>query len=446
MFDNNITRTYFLLFLCLLFSCSQKPDAQNEAPFAEWVEYASPGSVGLNKDSLKNIDEVIKRLTEEGKIPGAAALVAKDGKIVYQTSFGFQDIEQKINLDTTDIFRIASMTKPIVSVAILQLYEEGKLELNDPVSKYISSFGKPEVIVEFNEKDTTWQANQASREVTIHDLLTHTSGISYGFLDPRYQAIYRKYNIPDLAVASDLTIEQVADSLGKLPLAHEPGEKFTYGLNTDVLGRVVEVASGVDLEQYVNENITEPLNMNDTRFFYNQDISNRLTTVYQIDPKDSTLKKMAPNDIYDPEYPYSGSKSYYSGGSGMSSTPHDYFIFSQMLLNGGEYNGERILQDSTVQMMSSNQLGDNQWSDDSTFGYGLRIVREKDETGNVGEVISLGWGGAFNTFYFINPKEKLIGVVMSQVLMNPYGNELIEGFENAIESAKMQEEVVSSFH
>lgn len=265
-------RISYLLIFYLLFSCSQNDETEkNDNPAAAWVEYASPASVGLNADSLKNIDKVIKDLTGQGKIPGAAALIAKDGKIVYQTSHGYQDIVSRTSLDTTDIFRIASMTKPIVSVAILQLYEEGKLNLTDPVSKYISSFSEPKVITTFNAQDTTWNARAASREVTIHDLLTHTSGVSYGFLDPRFKAIYNKYDIPDLSVASEKTIEQTAEELGKLPLAHEPGEKFTYGLNTDVLGRIVEVASGMNLEEYVHENITGPLAMEDTRFFYNNE-------------------------------------------------------------------------------------------------------------------------------------------------------------------------------
>lgn len=169
-------------------------------------------------------------------------------------------------------------------------------------------------------------------------------------------------------------------------------------------------------------------------------------SVYQVDPKDSTLKKITPDELYNPDYPVSGAKTYYSGGSGLSSTPQDYFIFSQALLNGGEYKGERILQDSTVRMMSSNQLGEKKFSDDSTFGYGLKIIREKDEVGNIGEVVHLGWSGAFNTFYFIDPKEKIIGIVMSQVLMNPYGGELVKGFQNALESAKEEEEVIASFN
>ena len=427
--------TSYLSLLIFLFSCSTTVEEEAVESPAAWVEYASPESVGLKEDSLKNIDEVIKRLTDEGKIPGAAALVAKDGKIVYQTSYGFQDVEERLTMDTTDIFRIASMTKPIVSVAVLQLYEDEKLELEDPVSKYISSFSNPQVITKYNEEDTTWLAEKASREITIHDLLTHTSGISYGFMDPRFSAIYSKYNIPDLTVASDRTIGEVVDSLAKAPLLHEPGEKFSYGLNTDVLGRVVEVASGMDLEEYINEHITDPLDMEDTRFFFNQDIKNRLTTVYRIDPADSTLKKMETNNIYDPDYPYSGAKSYFSGGSGMSSTPHDYFIFSQMLLNGGEYKGERILEEETVDLMTSDQLGENRWEDNRTFGYGLLVVREKEEDGQVGEIVQLGWSGAFNTFYFINPKDEIIGVVMSQVLMNPYGGELVEGFQKAIEGA-----------
>ena len=172
-------------------------------------------------------------MTEQRKIPGAAALVAKEGKIVYKTSYGFQDVEAKTSMGTTDIFRIASMTKPITTVATMQLYEAGKLQLSDPVSDYIPSFKDPKVLTKFNAADSSWQSRPASREITIHDLLTHTAGISYGFTNPEFRAMYAKNQIPDLAVASEKTIAQGADALGKMPLAHEPGEKFTYWLNTD---------------------------------------------------------------------------------------------------------------------------------------------------------------------------------------------------------------------
>ena len=423
-----------------IWSCNNPQEAKDVEVTEKgpYVEYGSPGSAGFNSDSLKNIDDMIKRLTEEGKIPGAAALLASDGKIIYQTAYGKQDIEAGTDLDTTVIFRIASMSKPITSVAILQLYEQGKLKLDDPVHKYIPSFLEPEVITSFNKQDTTWTSRKASREVTIHDLLTHTAGVAYGFVDERFSAIYAKNNIPDLAVASDKTIAETTDAIGGLPLVHDPGEKFTYGLNTDILGRVVEVASGMGLEHYVHENITAPLQMNDTRYFYDDEgVRERLATVYIIE--DSALKKMEPTEIYDPEYPVSGAKKYYSGGSGMSSTLQDYFIFCQAILNGGEYNGERILQDSTVDLMLSDKLGELRFADNNTFGYGMRIVREKDDSGNVGDIVELSWGGAFNTYYFINPSEQTIGIIMSQVLMNPYGMELNNGFNEAVKSAHVSQ-------
>ena len=435
-----------ILFLSvpLFYSCTSSPEEEKPSTQEPWIEYASAEAAGFDADSLKKIDQLIKRMTEERKIPGAAALVAKEGKIVYQTSYGFQDVEAKTSMDTTDIFRIASMTKPITTVAIMQLYEAGKLQLSDPVSAYIPSFKDPKVLTKFNAADTSWQSRDASREITIHDLLTHTAGISYGFTNPEFRAIYAKNQIPDLTVPSEKTIAEGADALGKMPLAHDPGEKFTYGLNTDVLGRIVEVASGKELEEYVQENITGPLQMEDTRFFYEEDISDRLATVYTINPEDSAIAEMKAVGMYDPEYPHKGAKRYYSGGSGMSSTLQDYFIFSQTLLNGGEYKGVRILQDSTVALMTSNQLGENRWSETETFGYGLMIRQEKEEGGKPGEVVYLGWSGAFNTWFYINPKEEVVGVIMSQVLGNPYGDELTNGFFNAIEQALQEEEVMAN--
>lgn len=419
-----------LLFLILLAaSCNRD---KKEVP---WVSYSTPEEMGFSADSLKKIDLLIRKLTDEGLIPGAAALVAKDGKVIYQTSYGYQDIDNKKPLDLTDIFRIASMTKPITTVAIMQLCEKGKLKLTDPVSKYIPEFANPTIIATFNEKDSTFTSTPASREVTIHHLLTHTAGVNYGFGDPRFGAIYARNGIPDLAVPTDLKIETTMSVMGKMPLAHEPGAKFTYGLNTDVLGRVVEVASGQSLSEYVQENITLPLKMNDTKYFYDTTYTDRLTSAYSMDMKDTTLKRIGNMGIFDGDYPVKGAKAYFSGGSGMSSTPLDYFIFCQALMNGGEYNGVRILQDSTVNLINTDHLGALHWSETSTFGYGFRINRTKNADGTPGAVYDLGWGGAFSTWFTINPTDKVIEVIMTQVLFNPFESLLNDGFDKAAKSA-----------
>lgn len=327
------------------------------------------------------------------------------------------------------------MTKPVVSVAVMQLWEEGKIGLQDPVSEYIPSFATPVVLSSFDASDTTWTAVSANREITIHDLLTHTSGISYGFLNTTMSAIYAKYGVPDLATADPVTIEKTMDALGKLPLAHHPGERYTYGLSIDLLGRVVEVASGLSLAQYINDNITGPLRMNDTRFFYNNDVSARLAKVYTWSNEAEALVPMPDQPGSGPDYPVEGAKSYYSGGSGLSSSVNDYFIFSQMILNGGEYRGVRILKEETIELMTSNQHGALAQSPLSAMGYGFWINREKKEDGTPGAINALGWGGAFNTWFTINPSKEVVAVVMSQVLFNPFGGELESGFRNIVNSA-----------
>jgi CubicO group peptidase (beta-lactamase class C family) len=401
-----------------------------------WVAYSYPHEVGVVSDSLNKIDAFINEMISAGKIPGAAVLVAREGKIVYHKAFGLQDIEQSLPLDTNDIFRIASMTKPIVSVAIMQLYEHGLLRLDDPVSKYIPSFANPQVLENVNMDDTTWSARPAEREVTIHHLLNHTSGIGYSFASRQLAPIYAKSGIPDLANPRDLTIEDVADRLGSLPLMFDPGSKYTYGLSIDVLGRVVEVVSGMTLGEYIQKQIAEPLRMTDTKFFFTEDVAGRLTTAYMYNPRErklTTTKTEGAQSTSD--YPVYGAKKYFSGGSGLSSTPRDYFIFSQTILNGGIYNGVRILKEETVALMTSDKLDSLRWSDISTFGYGFSIDRKRDSDGSPGPVTGLGWAGAFNTWFTINPNDNIVAIIMSQVLFNPYEQELVSNFRRSINSS-----------
>jgi len=423
--------TVLIALLIILISCKTSKKT-SESPGS----YSAPAEQGFNPDSLKKIDAFIAKMMEDGKIPGAAVLVARNGKIVYHKALGFQDIEQSLKLDTNDIFRVASMTKPVVSVAIMQLHEKGLINLTDPVSKYIPSFANPQVLETYKKEDTTWTARAASSEITIHHLLTHTSGIGYSFTSRSLSPIYAKHSIPDLANPQDLTIESVTNRLGKLPLMFDPGSKYTYGLSVDVLGRVVEVASGMTLGEYIEKNIAGPLKMTDTKFFFDTDVSERLTTVYSVNP--STRKIVSSRETgmsQTVSYPVSGAKKYFSGGSGLCSTPHDYFIFGQAILNGGIYNGIRILKEETVALMTSDQLGELRWSDISTFGYGFTVERQRNADGSPGSIVNLGWAGAFNTWFTINPTDKVVAVIMTQVFFNPYEQELVTNFRRAISSS-----------
>lgn len=300
------------------------------------LEFSTPEEAGFNPDSLKKIDDIIRSYVDSKRFPGAVALVAKGGKIIYETEVGWSDSMQTEPYRKDHIFRMASMTKPFTSVAAMKLYEEGKLDLDDPVSKYIPEFANPMVLTSFNDSDTTWESRPANNEPTIRNLLNHTAGIPYAFINPPlFGAILAKHDVPDLTTYLDVTIAEKAAVLGALPLAHDPGEQWMYGLNTDVLGRVVEVASGMSLADYIDKTITDPLGIQDMDFFLNTEQGERLVDVYVARPDSviTYLRQYPSVPWMHPDYPVYGAKKYYSGGSGMSGTARDYFVFSQILTN-----------------------------------------------------------------------------------------------------------------
>lgn len=415
-----------LLIVCfLIISC-----AETEQESA--LQYAEPSSLGFNAELLSEIDSLLIQQIDEEKIAGAVALIAKDGQIAYEKAFGWKDIESNSEMNTDQLFRIASMTKLITTVAIMQLYEEGQISLDDPLEQYIPEFSDPVVLTSFDEETGAFETRPATRRITIHDLLTHTSGIQYGFSGQTFGRIYSDAGVPDLGTEQNRTIEETMVILGNLPLAHDPGEAFTYGLNTDVLGRVVEVVSGTSLANYFTENIFTPLGMSDTAF-YHPGREDDLATLYTI--RDEIFMPL-PNDentLISPNFPVQGAMTYYSGGAGLTSTALDYFIFLQTLLNGGIWNDDRILDQETWEMMISNQIGDL-W-DDNKFGYGLMITMPEGVEEGFRPVGSLGWGGAFQTTFWIDPANELVVVLMTQVIPSPYRDELFESFERALYSA-----------
>lgn len=421
-------RNFSLLFLCFLYiSCTE---ARHESA----VQYTDPATLGFNVELLSGIDSLLYKQIEEEKIAGAVALVAKDGQIAYEKAFGWKDIEAGSEMNTNQLFRIASMTKIITTVAILQLYEKGQLSLDDPVEKFIPEFSDPVVITSFNEETGEFETRPAERSITIHDLLTHTAGIQYGFSSSTFSRIYSDAGVPDLGTEQHKTIEETMSILGNLPLAHDPGEAFTYGLNTDVLGRVVEVVSGISLADYFTENFFSPLGMSDTAF-YHPGREDDLTTLYTI--RDEIFMPLPDNEstTITPNFPVNGAMTYYSGGAGLTSTALDYFIFLQTLLNGGIWDGFRIIEQETWEMMSSNQIGDL-WGDNK-FGYGLSITTPEGVEEGLRPVGSLGWGGAFQTTFWIDPANEMVVVLMTQVIPSPYRDELFKSFERALYSASI---------
>lgn len=396
--------------------------------FAQTILNTGPAAAGFSPERLKRIDLAMNDWVEKGYMNGAAALILRNGKIAYYKAAGYNDLDTKTPLQKEGIFRIASQTKAITSVAIMMLFEEGKLLLNDPVSKYIPSFKKQDVLVKLNAADTTYTTVPASREVTIKDLLTHTSGLGYAQIgSAEANAIYAKSRITaGLGVSNDGLLDAMS-RLGELPLMHQPGEKFTYGLNTDVLGCLVEVISGMNLDDFFRTRIFEPLDMKDTYFNVPQSKANRLVNMYTETPEGKLIKAGGNmlNSSAGTNYPLV-KNTYYSGGAGLSSTIYDYAVFLQMLLNDGEYNGKRLLGRNTVRMMTMNQIGDLSLGDDK-FGLGFQVISEKGSSRTPAQEGTFSWGGAFATSYWVDPKEKIVMLFFRQLQARTH-NDVVEKF------------------
>jgi CubicO group peptidase (beta-lactamase class C family) len=376
---------------------------------------ASPESVGISAERLSRIDKMCEAEVANGNVPGIVSLVARNGKIVHWKAYGMAENQTGRKMKRDDIFRIASQSKAITSTAVMILWEEGKFKLDDPISKYIPEFKNQQVLKSFQYSDTTWTGEPVKNEITIRNLLSHTSGIGYGIIDgdERFKMIYAKAGVTDLFTTEKITIAESVKKLAKLPLHHNPGESFTYSEGLDVLGYFIEVVSGMSFDEFLKTHIFDPLGMNDTRFYFPDEKANRLVAVQQ--KVDGNWEKY-PVTFYDTDYPVKGAKSFFSGGAGLSSTAKDYATFLQMYLNGGEYNGVRILSRTTVDVILSNQLGDIRGDkSDSQFGlaFGLLTQIGQNKGGN-GSAGTFDWGGYFNTQYFADPVENVIGIIMKQ--------------------------------
>jgi len=401
------------LFFCLVLTAivfAQTPSVKISPDLTP----ASPATVGMSDKRLKKIDAMLKKAVKDDDIPGAVALIARDGKIVFHSSYGLADHSAGIKIYNDAIFRIASQTKAITSTAVMMLWEEGKFKLDDPVSKYIPEFKNAQILDTFNEKDTTYTSVPSEKEITIRHLITHTSGIGYGVIDsdPRFKAIYHKASITDLFTTEDISIEESVKKLASLPLHHSPGEKFTYSEGLDVLGYFIEVVSGLPFDQFLKTRIFDPLGMTDTWFYLPDSKHDRLVKVQH--KVDGQWEKY-PVTFYDTDYPIKGAKRFFSGGAGLSSTAKDYATFLQMYLNKGELNGVRLLSRTTIRSIMANQIGDI-WKDGPKY-YGLAfgVVNEKGEdSGGLGSEGTFDWGGYFNTQYFADPEEQVIGILMKQ--------------------------------
>lgn len=359
---------------------------------------------------LARIDSMVIRLVSRQKLPGAVVMLVKDGAIAYHKAFGFRDMTTKSPLRRDDIFRIASQTKAITSLAAMMLYEEGKFQLDDPISTFLPEFGKQTVLDTFNPADSTYTAKPAKRRTTVRQLLTHSSGIDYADIgSDEMRAIYSKAGITAIGRDGDVLADRVK-ALGGLPLKAEPGERFIYSLSVDVLGRLVEVWSGLPLDVFVQTRILTPLGMKDSGFELPADRRGRLVTLHS--EEDGVLKTMKESQGgMHPDFP-ARRMTYFAGGSGMSGTTADYARFLQLFMNGGELDGVRLLSRKTVELMLSNQIPRLS----PAFGLGFALETPANDHVSVLTDGSFSWGGAFGTTYWADPKEKLIALIYTNVL------------------------------
>ena len=408
-------RLTFILFALAIGSFAVRAQTKSHKKSPVLIE-AAPESVGISVERLARIDQMCTDAVQKGDLPGIVSLIVRNGKIVHWKAYGMADNQAGRPLKRDDIFRIASQSKAITATGVMMLWEEGKFQLDDPISKYIPEFKNPQVLKSFKYMDTTYTTEAAKSEITIRQLLTHTSGIGYGVIDGNEQMkmIYGKAGITDAFTTKKITLADNEKKLAKLPLHHNPGEKFTYSEGLDVMGYFIEVVSGMPFDVFLKTHIFDPLGMNDTRFYQPQEKEGRLVAVQQ---KGSNGKwEKYPSTFYDPEYPIKGAKTFFSGGGGLSSTAKDYATFLQMYLNGGEYNGIRLLSRTTIEAIMGNQNG-KVWGEESESFYGLAfsvVTHKGEEKGGKSSVGTFEWGGYFNTQYFADPKEKVIGILMKQ--------------------------------
>ncbi|NNE30165.1 MAG: serine hydrolase, partial [Saprospiraceae bacterium] len=399
---------------CLCVLVSSTIFAQPIGPaFKAGMDFVLAESEGMSSSRLDRIDNMLERSIEEDQIPGAVALVARNGKIVYYKSFGQADVTTSRDFKVKDIFRIASQTKAITSTAIMILWEEGHFQLDDPIEKFIPAFKNSQILDTLYE-DGTYDTYPAKKKITIRHLLTHTSGIGYGVIDgdSRMTQIYKQAGITDLFTTKDITIEESILKLAKLPLHHEPGEKWTYSEGLDVLGYLVELISEKPFDQFLRERLFDPLGMDDTWFYLPIEKSNRLVPIQHF--QDGKWEEF-PVTFYDPDYPIKGAKRFFSGGAGLSSTAKDYARFLQMYLNKGTFNDKRILSRKTIEFVMANQVkGIDMWPG-AYVGLAFGVVNEEGaDLGGRGSEGTFDWGGYFNTQYFADPEENIIGILLKQ--------------------------------
>ena len=425
---------------------------------------ARPERMGMSAERLERLTEHMNRAVEDGIMVGGLGLIARNGRVVYRETYGLADREAGKPMANDTIFRIYSMSKPITAVAVMMLYEEGRFFLNDPVARYLPELADLEVAVSTADGGDTriisdgttsrtegdgdaareGQTRKPRREPTVRDLLTHTAGFTYGVFGNT--EVDRQYRAAEL-LSDDLTLEQFVVRLGDIPLQYDPGTRWHYSVSVDVQGRLVEAVSGMRFGEFLEQRIFAPLGMVDTSFVVPDDKWPRVAQIYTpegtpeglnafLAPSDSTKLVVAPDSV---SAGYRTGARFESGGGGLVSTAGDYLRFSQMLLNGGELDGVRVLSPKTVELMTTNHLGGLDMGFGRRgvgFGLGVAVALDQGEIGELGSVGEYNWGGAAGTRFWIDPEEQLIGVFMVQSI--PHRTRLGSEFKNLTYQAIVQ--------
>ena len=378
---------------------------------------SEPESAGFSSARLERVDRMLKGYVDRREVPGAVALIARSGNIVYHRSFGYRDVETKAVMANDVIFRIASMTKPIATVALMMLWEEGHFQLRDPISKFLPEFADMEVAVPVGPAEAArgpFKRVPAANPITFQHLLTHTAGLP----NPYRGITLSLYNDVRANRQPGGTVGDYVTALAELPLNFEPGGKWEYGPATDVAGRLIEVISGMSLDRYLREKVLTPLGMTDTHFYLPASKLARFAALYRPDAEGKIELTERPDEssrwVREPHV-------YFSAGGGLVSTTTDYFRFHQMMLNGGELDGVRILGPRTVRLITTNHTGDKAvWLRGAGFGFGLgySVTVDLGASGMPSAVGTYGWGGAYCTVFWVDPNDEVIGILMTQV--RPY--------------------------
>ena len=403
--------------VCLTAAVVALHGASADLPVMDGVPTAEPEAVGMSSARLERLDRVMQAYIDREEVAGAVTLVARRGKVVNFSAQGQRDVEHGTAMTHDTIFRMASMTKPIASAALMMLYEEGHFQLRDPISKWLPEFGDMHVAIPAPDQERltgSYKLVPAARPITVQHVLTHTAGLANtyrGLTQPAFQAMAAERKPHD-------TVGDMVKQLARLPLNFHPGDRWEYGRATDVVGRLVEVMSGQTLDAFLRERIFDPLDMPDTHFYLPKSKLDRFAALYGPNADGKIVLTEAPTAdsrfVREPHV-------YFSGAGGLVSTARDYFRFQQMMLNGGELDGVRLLSPKTVELMTANHTGDfGIWLAGPGYGFGLghAIVTDLGPSGTPRSEGSYYWGGAFGTIFWVDPSEELIGIMLTQ--MRPY--------------------------